>query len=296
MSSKTDEAVRRCYAAWSATYHDEYYSDKAPYPPIHVDLVRQLLTAVKARRILDAGCGPASMLRHLVPHGFDPYGFDLTPEMVTEGKRAFADLGLGEERIWQGSITNADDFLYPADKKAGFDAIICWGALPHIPAEHDRLVVENMFSALKPCGLACLQARNELFALFTLNRYSCQFFAERLIPEELLKAKSWEKLRQELEARFRMDLPPLRSGGDAAPGYDEILSRQHNPFELREIFAAAGFVEITTHFQHFHALPPMFSSLMSEEFKAASLHLEKNSEDWRGHFMASTFVVTGRRP
>jgi hypothetical protein len=68
-----------------------------------------------------------------------------------------------------------------------------------------------------------------------------------------------------------MDLPPLRSGNATAPGYDEIVSRQHNPFELREIFAAAGFSEINTHFQHFHALPPMFSSLMSKEFKTASL-------------------------
>jgi SAM-dependent methyltransferase len=236
------------------------------------------------------------MLRHLIPHGFDPYGFDLTPEMVNEGKRAFAERGLAEERIWQGSITKADDFLCPTDKTADFDAVVCWGALPHIEAKDDEQVARNMFAALRPGGVACLQARNELFALFTLNRYSCQFFADRLIPNELLQSEAGEKLRQGLEARFRMDLPPLRSGNATAPGYDEIVSRQHNPFELREIFAAAGFSEINTHFQHFHALPPMFSSLMSKEFKTASLKLDKNTQDWRGHFMASTFVITGRRP
>jgi len=39
-------------------------------------------------RLLDAGCGPASMLRHLVRPERQVYGFDLTPEMVTEAQRS----------------------------------------------------------------------------------------------------------------------------------------------------------------------------------------------------------------
>ena len=49
-----------------------------------------------------------------------------------------------------------------------------------------------------------------------------------------------------------------------------------------------------TLFYHYHCLPPMFESAMPELFRRASLAME-NPEDWRGHFMASAFLVVGRR-
>ena len=46
--------------------------------------------------------------------------------------------------------------------------------------------------------------------------------------------------RKQLDPFFRMDLPPVRKGKADAPGYDEILSRFHNPLEMPELFKAAG--------------------------------------------------------
>jgi hypothetical protein len=39
----------------------------------------------------------------------------------------------------------------------------------------------------------------------------------------------------------------------------------------------------------------MFESDMPEFFRAQSLAME-DPEDWRGHFMASAFLVVGKRP
>jgi hypothetical protein len=48
-------------------------------------------------------------------------------------------------------------------------------------------------------------------------------------------------------------------------------------------------------FYHFHALPPMLEQAAPALFRRASVAME-NPRDWRGHFMASAFVLVGRRP
>ena len=77
-----ERSIKHCYSTWGTSYYADYYSADAPYPPVHLDLVKRLLAERGVKRLLDAGCGPASMLRHFIAPGRDVYGFDLTPEMV----------------------------------------------------------------------------------------------------------------------------------------------------------------------------------------------------------------------
>ena len=146
-------------------------------------------------------------------------------------------------------------------------------------------------------GLAIIQARNELFSLFTLNRYSSDLFETRLVPKSELEAEigiePTLKILNVMKERFRMDLPPIRKGKEDEPGYDEVLSRTHNPFEVREQFTNAGFRNVQILFCHFHALPPMLGQSAPEAFKKLSLAMEANPTDWRGHFMASEFLMIG---
>jgi hypothetical protein len=140
-----------------------------------------------------------------------------------------------------------------------------------------------------------------LFSLFTLNRYSHQFFLERLVPADMLKSQAGPEsgalhaALRELEGMFRTDQPPVRKGKLDEPGYDEVVSRLHNPLVLARQFAQAGFVQIRTLFYHFHCLPPMIGSKVPDLFRAQSLAMEADPEDWRGHFMASAFVVMATR-
>ena len=83
-----EAAVRECYSTWNAHYYDDYYQCAGAYPPVHTDIVRGLLRADGARTALDAGCGPASMLRDLAEPGLERWGLDLTPEMVVEARLA----------------------------------------------------------------------------------------------------------------------------------------------------------------------------------------------------------------
>ncbi|MDH3974314.1 MAG: class I SAM-dependent methyltransferase [Deltaproteobacteria bacterium] len=294
-----EKAVADCYSTWGKTYYDEYYGEKAPYPQVHTELLRSLLKAVGAKNLLDAGCGPASFLRDILNEGIDLYGFDLTPEMVEEAKRIFSENDLPENNIWHGSVLDKEAFALPGKDLGAFDAVICSGVMPHISEEDEDHVICNLKSAVKPGGLVALEARNQFFSLFSLNRYSYDFFRNELIRADELLQQGREynnEITESLEAmkeQFRMDFPPVRKGKESEPGYDEVLSRVHNPLILKEKFEQMGFTEVNLKFYHFHPLPPVFSKQLPDFFVKQGVTME-NPDDWRGFFMASAFFVIGK--
>lgn len=297
---QTEAAIQRCYSTWGATYYDEYLGADAPYPPVHIDLLRRLVLESGAKTVLDAGCGPASFLRHLAGDGLELYGFDLTAEMVAEAKRVLAELNLDPGRVWQGSVIDPDSFSVPGSgrKPAAFDAAVCVGVLPHVQETHEMELFANLHRAIRPGGLAVVEARNQLFSLFALNRPSYEFIRDELIRADELLDRSGsmrgdvEAALEDMKRQFRMDLPPIRRGKVDEPGYDEVLSRTHNPLTLRTAFENAGFRDVRVLFYHFHVLPPMLSGNVPELFRRESVSMER-AEDWRGYFMASAFLLCG---
>jgi SAM-dependent methyltransferase len=292
--------IRHCYSTWGTSYYRDYYGSDAPYPPVHLDLVKRLLAEREVKRLLDAGCGPASMLRHLVGPGREVFGFDLTPEMVSEARRVLGGLGVPPDHVWSGSVAVGSDFAVPSGK-AEYDCVLCSGVMPHIPETLEIEVIENIHRALQPGGYAIVEARNELFAMFTLNRYSHELFFKQLLPVDDLRMRAaderdgLEAALVQLEGMFRTDLPPIRHGKGDEPGYDEVLSRSHNPLLLQQKFLAAGFRNAQLYYYHFHCLPPVVSGHVPRLFREVSLQMEDNPQDWRGLFMASAFFVVAQR-
>lgn len=300
---KTDyeASIKACYSTWGDNYYDDYYTNKAAYPPVHRALIQQVLHEANAHTVLDAGCGPASILRDLDGAAHDRYGFDLTPEMVEEARRVMQTQGVSVDHIWEGSVTDPQAFKAPSSEASHpFDAALCIGVLPHIPEEADATVIENLRDAVRTGGVVILEARNQLFSLFTLNRYSHDFFLEELVQVDALRAQAGDqqpaldRALAQVEAQFRMDIPPVRKGKKDEPGYDEVLSRTHNPHVLKAQFEQAGFRDVRTLFYHYHALPPMCEAAMPAFFRKQSLAME-HPEDWRGYYMASAFLLVGRR-
>ena len=291
-------AVQSCYSTWGDTYYEQFYGPDAPYPPVHRDLVIELLRDAKATNVLDAGCGPASMLRDL-PAEIEPYGFDLTPEMVAEAGRVLGERGGPATRIWQGSATDRSAYRLP-DAGEGYDAAICIGVFPHISEPDDPTVIHNLVGSVRPGGLVVIEARNAFFALYTLNRHTRDFFFERLLPLTDLRARAGaesgalDEALAELEEMFRTDLPPVRQGKHGEPGYDEIISRTHDPLRLKELAERAGLDDVRLLYYHFHSLPPLVGARVPKLERAVSLEME-NADDPRGLFMASAFLIAGTK-
>ena len=299
-TKSVERIIKQCYSTWGTSYYADYYGADAPYPPVHLDLAKRLVAERGVRRLLDAGCGPASMLRHFVEPGREVFGFDLTPEMILEARRVLGELNVAPDRIWEGSVTRRADFVSPQGQ-ANYDGVLCCGVMPHIPEAVETDVICNIRDALHPGGYAIVEARNELFSIFTLNRYSHDFYLNRLLPIGELWARAGDEKEglsaalTEIEAMFRTDLPPIRRGKEGEPGYDEVLSRTHNPFLLQQKFLAHGFKDAQLHYYHFHCLPPMVSGRVPRLFRDVSLQMEADPQDWRGLFMASAFFVVAQR-
>src|SRR5262245_16600196 len=244
--TKAETAVKSCYSTWAETYYHDYFTNPTAYPPVHQDLVRSLIRKSGARTLLDAGCGPASMLRNLVDLKVDLYGFDLTPEMISTARNVMSASGLPQDHLWEGSVSDASAFRRPGVTPDTFDAAVCIGVFPHVPESVEQDAIVNLRNAVKPGGLVAIEARNQLFGLFTLNRYSYEFFVKELIRMPSLAAAGADATTltsavEQMKERFRMDLPPTRKGKSGEPGYDQVLSRTHNPFTLRQKFETAGF-------------------------------------------------------
>lgn len=98
-------------------------------------LIRQLRPE-PARRILDVGCGPASLLWTA---GLEPYGADLSPGFV----RAF------HRRSPRAAIASAMALPF-ADGR--FDAVYSFGLLHHLPDEAAAAAVREMLRVTRPGG------------------------------------------------------------------------------------------------------------------------------------------------
>lgn len=83
--------------------------------------------------------------------------------------------------------------------------------------------------------------------------------------------------------------------GTDAPGYDAILSKFHNPFEVPPLLERNGFTGIELHWYHHHPAMPYLEQGREQIFRDESMRLEKRGPDWRSYFLCSAFVVEAMR-
>ena len=174
-----------------------------------------------------------------------------------------------------------------------YDAVVAAGVMPHV--RNDELALRNMAMIIRPGGKALIEFRNKLFSLFTFNRYTREFILDDLLAG--VSPTMREVVAEELDKRVAVDQPPVRraSGSDGqGPGYDEILAKFHNPFELVETFARCGFGKIKLHWYHYHPVPPMIESRVGPALREAAMALE-HQNSWRGYFLCSAGVVEAEK-
>lgn len=295
-----ENQIRACYSSWAHTYFANYYGENSTYPPMHAEVAKRILLTNGVRRLLDAGCGPGSFLQYISDTDIEWHGFDLVPEMTAEANKVVESLGKLDSEVWTGSVLNDESFESPSGVQ--FDGAVLIGVLPHVPEGSDGLVLRRLLDSVGPGGTLIAEARNALFGLFSLNRPSYELFVQTLIDLDSIKA--WadtaaiavlSEVELDLKSRFAMELPPLRVGAENELGYDEVLSRTHVPFELEEVARQSGWVDVKIHYAHFHALPPMYESQFPDFYRKIGI-LREDPKDWRGLVMASTFLISGKKP
>lgn len=290
-----NKTVSDYYDAVAADYHDRYNKDilfdhtrRYPANYFRLQLLLNSFMSKGVKRVVEVGVGEGTPLVTLGKAGIETWGFDISKEMVEKSKQTFKKNGMDPGRVIWGDIQ--DPLTYVDILRSGqFDALMAMGVMPHI--ENDDIVLENMSKLIRPGGSVFIEFRNKLFSLFTFNRYTADFILNDLLKDVSSSIK--EKVESDLETRLRMDVPQIREKvkGSDAPGYDAVLSKFHNPFEVVELFKRHCFNNIRLQWYHYHPAMPYLASQMPELFHRESIRLEHEQSNWRGFFLCSAFVV-----
>ena len=293
--TKTTDDVQAHYGDIVQSYTDYYDPEKIwttkIYPAAYFRL-QNLLNVLRGQtpgRVLDAGCGEGSPLIAISELGYDVRGFDFTDNMVGAAKQHFSEKNLNPDWIIKASVDEFDTFSSLVDE-APFDLAICWGVMPHVNSDLQSL--KNLRRALKPGGKAHISFRNELFNIFTFNRFTYSYIMEGLLGDA--PAEIREKADEFLEGRLEKNVPPPRLTTDGGkPGYDAIKAGMHHPMDMPALFGEAGFRFDRFFWYHYHPIFPMLEgkAVDKETFRKAAFELEKNPFDSRGAVMCSAFVV-----
>ncbi len=297
MSDQKTVAVADHYNAVVEDYHlnydDEAHKTLPHYPAnyFRLQILKKEVAKLGAKSIYEAGMGEGTPLAHMAEMGLRVAGSDIAQNMVAAAKANFSRRGLDPDVIQMGNIDEPESFANQLEDGL-FDAMMASGVLPHVA--DDETALRNMRSIIRPGGTAFIEFRNSLFSMFTLNRFTKEFFLDELlkdVPDALRDATA-----KELDARLATDMPPLRTkniDGDG-PGYDLIQANYHNPFELLEQFEKLGFSDMKIHWYHFHPAPPMLEKAIGPAFREAAMAMEYD-QSWRGMFLCSAGVVQAVR-
>lgn len=118
------------------------------------------LQKLNVKSILDVGCGSGKLMKHLIDtnlflkvHGMDIAKNCLDPKFVEESKPT---IHLGT--LWK-----------PSHFPTTYDAIICTDVMEHIPEEHVRQSIKNIFNHCRLLAFFSIDLTEDLFGPNLLN-------------------------------------------------------------------------------------------------------------------------------
>jgi len=292
----TKDSVSAYYDASSTNYELGYDRNlindiSIVYPADYFRLQLLLNSFVEngIKSVIEVGVGEGTPLLTLAKAGMKIAGFDISNEMVEKSKRTLEANSISSKNIIWGDVRDSIT-LSPLLADGQYDGLVAMGVMPHV--ENDIQVLRNMRSMVKPGGKVFIEFRNKLFSLFSFNRLTYEFIMDDLLSSVSDEMKNSVSI--ELKKKLEMLQPPDRLqhfNNESAPGYDAILSKFHNPFEVKSMFEAEGFGEVNLLWYHYHPAPPYLESINSQLYRDESVKLEHESSGWKGLFLCSAFVI-----
>lgn len=278
---KNDELVEKQqhYDREADEYDSIYFdsTDKYKPPLVAKRIIVDRFLSDEVAPVLDMGCGNGGVLLALLERGINAKGFDLSPEMVERAKEHLDSNGFDPNRVVQANVENGIPF-----DDSGFDGICAIGLLPHL--EEKESTLELIREKLNENGTALIQFRNDLFSAYSYNEYTYQFVRNDLVSEgvpDVFESTFNQRLREVCDLNGNTP-----GGGQEADPEGEFS----NPLTIEPIFEAAGFDVTDVLFYHYHPLPPEFREIDPEAYDKLCQSYE-DPHDWRGHLMASAFIV-----
>jgi len=150
------------------------YQNAGGFFGARVKAIADYLTLHSGMRVIDIGCGPGYILRHLPPC-IDYIGFDIDPAYIEHAQRSFGHLGKFHCRYFDAAA---------ASEFAGADVVMMNGVLHHIADEELNDTLANVRNALKNDGLlftldGCYREGQSRIARWLLDNDRGEFVRDR---------------------------------------------------------------------------------------------------------------------
>jgi 2-polyprenyl-3-methyl-5-hydroxy-6-metoxy-1,4-benzoquinol methylase len=285
-------SVASHYDGSASSYSDQYNeamiwtNEEYPANYFRLKMVRRILAEAGVQSLYEHGVGDATPLVTIASDGIRVAGNDVSPEMVKVARANMLEHGLDPESISFLDVQDSNAITAERERAGDFEAVMALGVIPHVTDDH--AFVSSMDLFLNPGGRLLLQFRNSMFSMFTFNRLTKEFILDELIPDVPESVR--QVVQADLDLRLAVDKPPLRTR-PTGDGYDEILSRFHNPFELSEVVKSFGYSGLKFHWYNYHPAYPMIAGNIDPKvYRQAQMDLE-GDQSWRGMFLCSAGVI-----
>ena len=233
---------------------------------------------------LDFGCGGGALLLKMLSRGIKAKGIEKGLELCQLAQKRLEESGFDKANIIKGSIKELDSL-----PKNYFDFVILMGVLQYLSPKQRSQLYKKIRRLLKPNGHLVATFQNALFDLFTFNRYTVDFFEDKIFrPLKLDKSMGPEIVKDLKSLVTHPDKP------DYSPkiARDNIYVQTTNPLTVRDELAKYKFKLLQKYFYTFFPLPRLIESKYKDKLEKFKKQFEvKKSTEWYGHLMANAFLV-----
>ncbi len=144
------------YDAYGHVSLSEYRKSGLRHAAFIADLLRRHEPGWNPLRVLEWGCGPARVIRHLpalLPPGSEFFGTDYNPETIAWCRAAIPTMRFEENKL-QPPLTFGPGY---------FDVVYCLSVFTHLSEEMHYAWRDELLRVLKPGGLLILTAHGDFY-------------------------------------------------------------------------------------------------------------------------------------
>jgi SAM-dependent methyltransferase len=159
------------------------YQNAGGFFGARVKAIAEYLTIRPRMRVIDVGCGPGYVLRHL-PRGIDYIGFDIDQAYIDHANRSFGDRGKFYCRYFDAAA---------AVEFAGADVVMMNGVLHHIADQELTATLTHVRDVLKEGGVlftldGCYLEGQSRFAKWLLDNDRGEFVRDQSGYDRVLRS------------------------------------------------------------------------------------------------------------